>query len=89
MGNAGTDALFIGTALFVYSLMMLPGSNWTAWITYMVTGLLQGTLLTLCIIWHFRNKQLGISDLDGTTLPQQQHPDERTRLLGDDDGEAH
>lgn len=55
----------------------------------MVTGLLQGTLLTLCIIWHFRNKQLGISDLDGTTLPQQQHPDERTRLLGDDDGEAH
>jgi hypothetical protein len=89
MGNAGTDALFIGTALFVYSLMMLPGSNWTAWITYMVTGLLQGTLLTLCIIWHFRNKQLGISDLDGTTLPQQQHPDEHTRLLGDDDGEAH
>lgn len=89
MGNAGTDAFFVGTALFVYSLMMLPGSNWTAWITYLVTGLLQGTLLTLCIIWHFKNKKLGINDLDGSTLPQQQRPDEHTRLLDDDAGHAH
>ncbi|KAI8329707.1 hypothetical protein BC941DRAFT_442181 [Chlamydoabsidia padenii] len=69
-----------GTALFVYSLVIRPGTNWTAWITYLVTGILQGTLLTLCIVWHFRNKHLGINDLDGTTTSTQQ-PDERTRLL--------
>ncbi|CAO3598241.1 unnamed protein product [Absidia cylindrospora] len=76
-----------GTALFVYSLMVRPGTNWTAWITYMVTGILQGTLLTLCIVWHFRNKKLGFDDLDGSALPstEQRHlPDENTRLLGDD-----
>ncbi|KAI9309312.1 hypothetical protein BJ944DRAFT_258757 [Cunninghamella echinulata] len=67
-----------GTALFVYSLIVRPGTNWTAWITYLVTGVLQGTLLTLCIIWHFRNKRLGVSDLDGSS-------NERTRLLDHND----
>ncbi|KAI8099959.1 uncharacterized protein BX664DRAFT_290382 [Halteromyces radiatus] len=78
-GNSSVSV--IGTALFVYSLMVRPGTNWTAWITYMVTGILQGTLLTLCIIWHFKNKRMGVSDLDG--LPEQVHTDERTRLLDD------
>ncbi|KAI8390304.1 hypothetical protein BD560DRAFT_380598 [Blakeslea trispora] len=61
-----------GTALFVYSLMVRPGTNWTAWLTYMVTGVLQGTLLVMCIVWHYRNKKLGLPDLE---------PTETTRLL--------
>ncbi|CAO3660161.1 unnamed protein product [Rhizopus stolonifer] len=65
-----------GTVLFVYSLIVRPGTNWTAWITYMVTGILQGTLLTMCIIWHFRNKKLGLADLDTSV-----EPTERTPLL--------
>ncbi|CAO3647338.1 unnamed protein product [Cunninghamella blakesleeana] len=68
-----------GTALFVYSLIVRPGTNWTAWITYFVTGILQGTLLILCITWHFKNKRLGISDLDGSS------PSERARLLAHND----
>ncbi|CDH59460.1 hypothetical protein AGABI1DRAFT_63949 [Lichtheimia corymbifera JMRC:FSU:9682] len=65
-----------GSALFVYSLAVRPGTNWTAWITYLVTGCLQGTLLVMCIVWHFRNKRLGIDDLHGTRIQ-----DERTPLL--------
>lgn len=74
-----------GTVLFVYSLMVRPGTNWTAWLTYMVTGILQGTLLIMCITWHFRNKKLGIRDIDTTTAPivqdEQNEPNENTRLL--------
>jgi hypothetical protein len=72
-----------GTVLFVYSLMVRPGTNWTAWLTYMVTGILQGTLLVMCITWYFRNKRLGISDLDATVLPEEEgeQPTENTRLL--------
>ncbi|ORX50962.1 hypothetical protein DM01DRAFT_1337571 [Hesseltinella vesiculosa] len=66
-----------GTALFVYSLVVRPGTNWTAWITYFVTGILQGTLLTLCLVWHFRSKRLGLDDLDA--------PEENTPLLRDRD----
>ncbi|KAI8366046.1 uncharacterized protein BYT42DRAFT_505519 [Radiomyces spectabilis] len=73
-----------GTALFVYSIMVRPGTNWTAWITYMVTGILQGTLLVLCIVWHFRNKRLGIRDLATPDVAESNdEPDERTRLLSD------
>ncbi|KAI9483419.1 MAG: hypothetical protein EXX96DRAFT_141732 [Benjaminiella poitrasii] len=72
-----------GTALFVYSLIVRPGTNWTAWLTYLVTGILQGTLLTMCITWHFRNKRLGISDLDaGTiTIEEEVEPNEHTPLI--------
>lgn len=70
-----------GTVLFVYSLVVRPGTNWTAWLTYMVTGILQGTLLIMCITWHFRNKKLGISDLDVPADSEIEEPNESTRLL--------
>jgi hypothetical protein len=69
-----------GTVLFVYSLVVRPGTNWTAWLTYMVTGILQGTLLIMCITWHFRNKKLGISDID-TAETEEEEPNENSRLL--------
>ncbi|CAO3598901.1 unnamed protein product [Absidia cylindrospora] len=67
-----------GTGLFVYSLMARPGTNWTAWITYMVTGILQSILLTLCIVWYFRNKRLGIKNLDD---PPMRSSGESSRLI--------
>ncbi|ORY93205.1 hypothetical protein BCR43DRAFT_552653 [Syncephalastrum racemosum] len=72
---------YTGSALFVYSLAVRPGTNWTAWITYLVTGLLQGTLLVMCIAWRIRNRRLGIDDLHGNAA--EDTPDERTRLLRD------
>ncbi|KAI7867167.1 hypothetical protein BDF14DRAFT_1806485 [Spinellus fusiger] len=73
-----------GSALFVYSIAIREGTNWTTWITYLITGILQGCLLCLCIVWHIRNKRLGLSDLDTPTEVDEQEPTENTRLLQTD-----
>ncbi|KAI8967705.1 hypothetical protein BDF20DRAFT_829137 [Mycotypha africana] len=70
-----------GTVLFVYSLMARSGTNWTAWLTYMVTGILQGILLTMCIIWHFRNKRLGIGEFEPLDDTTEEITNEHTHLL--------
>ncbi|GAA5875621.1 hypothetical protein JCM8547_000888 [Rhodosporidiobolus lusitaniae] len=51
-----------GSFLFVYTLAVRPGVNYTAWATYFVTGLLQGTLLVLCLMWKKRQARLGVDD---------------------------
>ncbi|CAG8766160.1 7469_t:CDS:2, partial [Acaulospora morrowiae] len=77
-----------GSFLFTYLLAVRPGTRWTTWIVFLVTGCLQGTLLIMCICWHYRAKRLGYGpfnvgerDLlvgrDGKPLVQ----DERARLL--------
>ncbi|CAG8645525.1 5285_t:CDS:2, partial [Dentiscutata heterogama] len=75
-----------GSFLFVYSLAIRPGTRWTTWFVFLVTGCLQGTLLIMCICWHFRAKRLGYgpfhvgdTDADGKPLA----PHEQTRLLGE------
>lgn len=60
--------------------------NWTGWGTYLITGLLQGALLILCLSFKVRQKKLGIDDW-GVPLPESQvggsgqNVDERSRLL--------
>jgi hypothetical protein len=34
-----------GSVLFVISIAIRPGTNWTSWIPYAVTGAMQGGLL--------------------------------------------
>ncbi|KNE93225.1 hypothetical protein PSTG_13399 [Puccinia striiformis f. sp. tritici PST-78] len=51
-----------GSFLFVYSLAIRPGLNWTTWIVYLVTGILQGVLLILCIFWKIKQQANGIDD---------------------------
>ncbi|POW11878.1 hypothetical protein PSTT_04952 [Puccinia striiformis] len=51
-----------GSFLFVYSLAIRPGLNWTTWIVYLVTGILQGVLLVLCIFWKIKQQANGIDD---------------------------
>ncbi|KAL1917994.1 uncharacterized protein VTP21DRAFT_3260 [Calcarisporiella thermophila] len=83
-----------GAFLFVISLSLRPGANWTTWITFLITGLLQGVLLVLCITWHIRAKRLGIDDIYGVKVIEIEGsraddegvadievPDETTRLL--------
>lgn len=53
-----------GAALLTVSLALRPGANWTTWIVYAVTGCLQGTLLIMCIYYHFRAKALGYDSFD-------------------------
>ncbi|KAG0053524.1 hypothetical protein BGZ83_000941 [Gryganskiella cystojenkinii] len=53
-----------GAALLTLSLALRPGANWTTWIVYAVTGCLQGTLLILCIFYHYRAKSYGYSEFE-------------------------
>ncbi|KAL0946308.1 hypothetical protein HGRIS_012551 [Hohenbuehelia grisea] len=57
-----------GAVLMVLSIALRPGTNWTSWITFAVAGLMQGTLLVMCIIWKLRQNRLGLDDF-GHPLP--------------------
>ncbi|KAG0199354.1 hypothetical protein BGX28_007361 [Mortierella sp. GBA30] len=69
-----------GAALLTLSLALRPGANWTTWMVYAVTGCLQGTLLVMCIYFHFRAKSHGYGSFDTA---------ETEPLLVADDGAAH
>lgn len=44
--SLGTMAIQVpGSVLFVISLLLSPGTNWTSWLAYAVTGGMQGALL--------------------------------------------
>jgi uncharacterized protein with PQ loop repeat len=44
--SLGTMAIQVpGSVLFVISIVVRPGTNWTSWLPYAVTGLMQGALL--------------------------------------------
>lgn len=44
--SLGTMAIQVpGSVLFVLSLALSPGTDWTSWLAYAVTGLMQGALL--------------------------------------------
>src|SRR3954451_15817587 len=77
-----------GLFIFVYTLAIRPGTRWTTWIVFFVSGCLQGILLIMCICWHYRSKRLGhgpfyvgetdqLLGRDGRPLL----PDERTNLI--------
>ncbi|PKC04213.1 hypothetical protein RhiirA5_316089 [Rhizophagus irregularis] len=67
-----------GSFLFAYSLASSPGTRWSTWIVFLITGCLQGTLLIMCICWHYREKHVDEEIIsDGRVIP-----DEHTRLLG-------
>lgn len=47
--SLGTMAIQVpGSVLFVISIVIRPGTNWTSWIPYAVTGAMQGALLVCC-----------------------------------------
>lgn len=69
-----------GSFVFVYSLYVRPGVDWTSWGVYLLTGVLQGALLVMCIVWTFRQKRLGV-DAYGNPLDGAAQPAERRRLL--------
>jgi uncharacterized protein with PQ loop repeat len=51
-----------GAILMVTSIAIHPGTNWTSWITYAAAGIMQGSLLVMCICWKIRQKRLDIDD---------------------------
>jgi len=51
-----------GTTFMVVSIILRPGTNWTSWVTFAVTGVMQGSLLCMCIIFKMRQNKAGIDD---------------------------
>ncbi|KAF7291108.1 hypothetical protein MIND_01253900 [Mycena indigotica] len=51
-----------GAVAMVLSIALRPGTNWTSWITFAVAGLMQFTLLSICIAWKLRQRRLCIDD---------------------------
>ncbi|KAG6887193.1 hypothetical protein C0995_000513 [Termitomyces sp. Mi166 len=51
-----------GAVLMVLSIALRPGTNWTSWITFAVSGIMQGSLLAMCIVFHFRQRRLGLDE---------------------------
>ncbi|GAA5926670.1 hypothetical protein JCM10213_002419 [Rhodosporidiobolus nylandii] len=79
-----------GSFLFVYTLAIRPGVTYTAWATYFVTGVLQGTLLILCLMWKKRQAKEGIDDwgrpLDGADAPEPRQEGRRRAGRGQREG---
>lgn len=46
-----------GSFVFVASLAGREGTRWSSWVTYAVTGTLQGVLLVMCVCWEVRDRQ--------------------------------
>ncbi|PUU82128.1 hypothetical protein B9Z19DRAFT_969416 [Tuber borchii] len=46
-----------GSFVWAVSLASREGTKWSSWITYVVTGVLQGTLLIMCIIWELKDRK--------------------------------
>jgi len=51
-----------GSVLMVTSVALRPGTNWTSWITFAMSGILQGALLAMCLVWKMRQSKLGLDD---------------------------
>ena len=46
-----------GSFIFAASLAMREGTLWSSWATFVVTGLLQGALLVMCVTWELADRR--------------------------------
>ncbi|KAG6820386.1 hypothetical protein H0H93_001156 [Arthromyces matolae] len=64
-----------GAVLMVLSIALRPGTNWTSWITFAVSGVMQGSLLAMCIVFHFRQHRLGLDEFGNPLSGQREDVD--------------
>lgn len=75
-----------GSILFVVSIMLGDGTDWTSWIPYAVTGAMQGVLLGICVAWTLRQRRLGIDAFGNPIEGRAVVVDERTPLISNGNG---
>ncbi|KAH7882883.1 hypothetical protein F5I97DRAFT_1938811 [Phlebopus sp. FC_14] len=51
-----------GAVVMSISIAMRPGTDWTSWVMYAVSGIMQASLLLMCFAWKIRQRRLGIDD---------------------------
>ncbi|KXN92869.1 hypothetical protein AN958_07066, partial [Leucoagaricus sp. SymC.cos] len=69
-----------GSVFMIVSIASRPGTNWTSWFTFLVAGIMQGTLLLICLAWKLRQRRLSIDDFGNPVNPVKS-PDEECRYL--------
>jgi uncharacterized protein with PQ loop repeat len=69
-----------GSFLFAYSIAVRPGTNWSTWLTYLCTGVLQACLLGMCVAWRVREKR---EDRKGKGVAREGIPEETSPLLAE------
>lgn len=65
-----------GAVLMVLSIAIRPGTNWTSWATYAAAGIMQGSLLIMCLCWKVRQRRLDIDDFGRPLHSHTEHADE-------------
>ncbi|KAF8128946.1 hypothetical protein EV363DRAFT_1220844 [Boletus edulis] len=51
-----------GGIVMAISIAMRPGADWTSWMMYAVSAVMQAFLLIMCFAWKIRQRRLGIDD---------------------------
>ncbi|KAI6132967.1 hypothetical protein EV401DRAFT_1915242 [Pisolithus croceorrhizus] len=51
-----------GGVVMALSIAMKPGTDWTSWVMYAVSAVMQAFLLAMCIMWKIRQRRLHIDD---------------------------
>ncbi|KAF9224676.1 hypothetical protein BS17DRAFT_751499 [Gyrodon lividus] len=51
-----------GGVVMAVSIAMRPGTDWTSWIMYAVSAVMQACLLFMCFAWKIRQRKLGVDD---------------------------
>ncbi|RPB07680.1 hypothetical protein P167DRAFT_529688 [Morchella conica CCBAS932] len=69
-----------GSFVWAISLATREGTKWSSWATFVLTGMLQGALLVMCVVWEMKNKNEGTKD--SATVDQDEA--ERRPLIGNE-----
>lgn len=72
-----------GSFVWAISLASREGTKWSSWVTYVVTGCLQGCLLAMCIIWSWKEEK-GKGVENGSANVESGDEGERRPLLGNE-----
>ncbi|KAH0831039.1 hypothetical protein J3R83DRAFT_13543 [Lanmaoa asiatica] len=51
-----------GGIVMAVSIAIRPGTDWTSWVMYAVSAVMQACLLFMCFAWKIRQRRLGIDD---------------------------
>jgi len=51
-----------GGIVMIISIAMRPGTDWTSWMMFAVSAVMQACLLVMCFAWKVRQRRLGIDD---------------------------
>lgn len=73
-----------GGIVMALSIAMKPGTDWTSWVMYAVSAVMQACLLSMCIMWKIRQRRLHIDDF-GRPLGLPASPSAESILTAEND----